>query len=55
MIEFTFSRDWTHAGVTYAKGNKATLGLSAANKLKTLGAGSFDTQRPAASETPAKR
>lgn len=55
MIEFTFSRDWTHAGVTYAKGDKAPLGLSAANKLKTLGAGTFDAQRTTTSDTPPKR
>lgn len=40
-VEFTFSRDWTHAGTVYAKSDSVALSLAKAEKLKSLGAGTY--------------
>jgi hypothetical protein len=43
---FEFSRDWTHASVTYAKGGRAELPVHEAEKLERLGAGQVVSPKP---------
>ena len=49
---FTFTRDWTHAGKTYAKGDTATLSATTARMLAEAGAGE---ERRTVDEEPAGR
>lgn len=39
QVTFVFSRDWTHAGVTYKPGEEAQLKDWEVAKLTNLGAG----------------
>lgn len=48
-VEFTFSRDWIHAGVTYGKNSKAKLSDADARMLTKEGAGEV---RPVPSMRP---
>lgn len=38
-VAFTFARDWTHAGVTYTRGDNTELPANDVEKLTRLGAG----------------
>ena len=39
---FVFARDWTHAGVTYARGDTTELPANDVEKLTRLGAGALE-------------
>lgn len=51
-VPFTFGRDWTHAGVTYAPGDECALPAHDADKLDRLGAGKRKTRPKAAPKQP---
>jgi hypothetical protein len=49
-VEFTFARDWTHAGVTYGRGDSASLPECDARMLAEAGAG--EASRPTVDDEP---
>lgn len=49
-VEFSFSRDWIHAGVRYQSGDKASFSPATATMLAALDAG-----KPASQGKPSKR
>lgn len=54
MVDFTFSKNWIHAGVEYKPGDKAKFQPSVANMLQAAEAGkaaTTPTTRRAAAET----